>query len=356
MKILQLNVERTWRGGERQTLFCMQAFRDAGHEVELLAREGFPMAEHARADGFRVHAVRNVAQQLAFLAGRGRGYDIIHSQTANTVTWAVLTKPLHGRPVVFSRRTALSAAGHEWKTGNKWRRVDLLVAISEMAAAEPRRLGVEPVIIRSAVPPHATDTARAAAFAAEMGLAGRKVLATAAALIRDKDPLTLIRAVRLLADSRSDFVFVHLGGGGNREAEAHALVRELGLESVYLFAGFRKGVEDYYSLMDVYVMASCEEALGSSVLDAFWQRVPVVSTNAGGLAESVSNGRGVLCPVGDARALADGMARMLDDEAARAQAVERAYRYAQQEHEIGRMGQRYLAHFERLLQGNPRRS
>src|SRR5690606_40823806 len=95
------------------------------------------------------------------------------------------------------------------------------------------------------------------------------LLATSAALIRDKVPLTLIRAVGELARQRDDFVFVHFGAGGDREAESRAEVQALGLQNVYLFAGFRKGIEDFYSIFDVFVMSSQEEALGSSVLDAF---------------------------------------------------------------------------------------
>ena len=76
------------------------------------------------------------------------------AQTANTITWAVLTKWLHRRPVAFSRRTSFVVKpNEEWKTGFKWRRTDLFVAISDMAASEPRRLGLDPVIIRSAVEP-----------------------------------------------------------------------------------------------------------------------------------------------------------------------------------------------------------
>ena len=170
----------------------------------------------------------------------------------------------------------------EWKTGFKWRHVDLFVAISEMAASEPRRLGIEPAIIRSAVEPHAINADNVAALVSEFQLDGRKVMATSAALIQDKDPVTLVRAVAELARTRRDFIFLHFGAGGpgtGRQDEA----RKLGIEDVYRFAGFRKGVEDFYSVLDVFVMSSEEEALGSSVLDAFLQRVPVVSTDAGGL-------------------------------------------------------------------------
>jgi len=350
VRILQLNFEKGWRGGERQTLYCMRAFRKAGHDVELLCRAGAPLEARARDEGYATHGRRNVPGQLAFLAGAGRRYDIIHAQTANTVTWAVLTRALHRRPVAFSRRTSFEVApNEEWKTGYKWRRVDLFVAISEMAAREPRRLGIEPVIIRSAVEPHAVDAANVERLSAEFGLAGRKVLATSAALIHDKDPLTLVRAVAELARTRRDFVFVHFGAGGDQEAEARAEATRLGVDDVYRFAGFRRGVEDFYSIMDVFVMASREEALGSSVLDAFLQRVPVVSTDAGGLKESLADGRGVLCPVGDAGALARGMARCLDDAAFRSEITGRAYAYVRAEHDVTEMGRRYLRQFERLL-------
>ncbi len=352
MKILQLNFEKGWRGGERQTLYCMQAFRRAGHQVELLARAGGQMAERAAHEGFTVHARDNVAGQFGFLATQGRRYDIIHAQTANTVTWAVLSKWLHGAKVAFSRRTSFVVQpGDEWKTGFKWRHADLIATVSDMAAREPRRLGLAPVVIRSAVEPREIDQANVDALVAEFGLRGKKVLATSAALIQDKDPLTLIRAVALLARQRSDFVFLHFGGGGNREAQARALVAECGLQGVYQLAGFRRGVEDFYSIMDVFVMASEEEALGSSVLDAFLLRVPVVSTDAGGLRESVQDGRGCLVPVGDHQAMAAGMARLLDDAAYRADVTERAYAYVRSEHDVTEMGRRYLAQFERLLAG-----
>lgn len=350
MKILQLNFEKGWRGGERQTLYCMRAFRAAGHEVEVLCRAGAPLQARTIEDGFVTHGVRNVPAQIAYLARAGRHYDIIHAQTANTITWAVVTKALHRRPVVFSRRTSFEVEPKDaWKTGAKWRRVDCFVAISEMAAAEPRRLGLDPVIIRSAVEPHIIDTDNVTRLVAEFGLQGKKVLATSAALIRDKDPVTLIRAIGELARTRRDFVFIHFGAGGDREAQARAEVQALGLEDVYLFAGFRKGIEDFYSIFDVFVMSSIEEALGSSVLDAFLQRVPVVSTDAGGLKESLAEGRGVLCAVGDAQAMAQGIARCLDDVAFRDGCTQRAYDYVRTEHDVTEMGRRYLVQFDRLL-------
>ncbi|HEX04204.1 MAG TPA: glycosyltransferase family 1 protein, partial [Bacteroidetes bacterium] len=43
MRVLQINTERTWRGGERQTLYTIEGLIEAGVEVGLVCRDGFPL-------------------------------------------------------------------------------------------------------------------------------------------------------------------------------------------------------------------------------------------------------------------------------------------------------------------------
>ena len=71
-------------------------------------------------------------------------------------------------------------------------------------------------------------------------------------------------------------------------------------------------------------MSSQEEGLGSSVLDAFIYKVPVVSTDAGGLKETVE-GRGLLCHVKDSKCMADSINRILEDKLLREKLVNQAY-------------------------------
>ncbi len=352
MKILELNLERGWRGGERQTLWSALRFREAGHEVELLAREGQPLALAAAAQGLTVHGLAGSAQAFGFLARQGRDYDILHSQTAHMLTWCVLSKWLHRRPVVCSRRVAF-ALGSGFSR-YKYRLADKSVAISEACAAALREAGVRDVrIIRSAVHAPAPDMARVSAFVREQRLEGRKVLATMAALTIDKDPHTLVQAVRLLRERRDDFTLLHFGYGGMTD-EVAAAIAEAGLQDHYRLMGFHKNPEDFYACMDGYVMSSREEGLGSSVLDAMVRRVPVASTDAGGLKEVLGDGRGLLSPVGDAPALARNMEALLSSEPElsekREHMLELALDWVKQECDVDRMGDRYLELFKELLE------
>lgn len=351
MKILQVNFEKGWRGGERQTLYCMRAFREAGHEVSLLAREGHALAQAASNEGFNVITRKRPFEQGLFLLSHARDFDIVHVQTAGSLTWAALTRRFFaGARLVFTRRTSLPVKPErQWRTLRKWRKADLFVAISKMAASEPSRLGILSVLISSAIEPLMIDQNHAEQVRQEFGLDGKKVIATSAALVSVKDPLTLIRAIARLHAQRQDFVFLHFGAGGDCEDAARRLIAEHGLQQVYHLAGFRQKVEDLYSLFDIFVMSSREEALGSSVLDAFQLRIPVVSTNAGGLAELLDDNRGYLCDIGDDEAMAEALARILDHpEEARARA-DRAWQYVHEQHDIQRMSERYLKQFEKLI-------
>ena len=342
MRILQLNFERGWRGGERQTLLTMRQLTLMGHEVELLARKGDDLARRAIELDFVVHELDSVAAVWRFLLTRRRQYDVMHAQTANTMSWLAFLRPWLKTRIVFTRRTAFPLRKNEARNSWKWRQADALVAISDAAAQEPRRLGLEVTVIPSAVELRPLNTEHLQAFARKHNLEGRRVLATAAALTEEKDPLTLIEAVHHLSQQRQDFVFLHLGTGGSQEEAAHARVRELGLESVYCFAGFHTGIEDLYRLMDVFVLSSRHEALGSSALDAFLYGVPVVATKAGGLPELLGEGRGLLSEVGDALALAENMARALDDPALRATMISRSADYVRREHDPATMAANYM--------------
>jgi glycosyltransferase involved in cell wall biosynthesis len=348
MRILQLNFERGWRGGERQTLLCMRELRAAGHQVALLARAGGELARRARSEGHEVHECANVAALCLFLIKAGRRYDVLHAQTANTITWLALLKPWLGRRIAFTRRTAFPLLKRVALTAWKWRRVDLFVAISRAAASEPRRLGLNVIIIPSAIEQRPLDEQHLAGFAKQFNPQGKRVLATAAALTAEKDPCTLIRAVAGLAARRSDFVFLHLGAGGESEQEARQLVQKLGLAQVYIFAGFHERIEDLYRLMDGFVMSSRHEALGTSVLDAFLYSVPVAATRTGGLAESLADGRGILFDVGDHEALTTAMDTLLSDTDLRNDMVFKAREYVVHEHDPAVMAQRYMAAYSSL--------
>lgn len=348
LRVLEMNFERGWRGGERQTLYTLQGFRKAGLQVSMLARKDFPMAQRAAAEGVPVHGFKNVLGALLYLIFNGHKYDILHTQTSHFLTYCVLSKPFHRAKIVFTRRVDFVPKGR--MTLLKYKRTDKIVAISSAIKRIVEHFtGKEVPLISSAIVGKTLNKERAEQILAAHHIPrNKKIIGTTAALVQHKDPLTMVEAVRQLAAIRQDFVFVHFGKG-NLETAVREKIAEYGLQEQYRLMGFYSEVEDVFSVLDVFAMSSEEEGLGSSVLDAFLYKVPTVSTNAGGLVDLVGEGRGIVCAVRDAGKLAEGMQALLESPELRTQLTEKAYRYAVTEHNIDHITQKYLAMFDGML-------
>jgi glycosyltransferase involved in cell wall biosynthesis len=133
----------------------------------------------------------------------------------------------------------------------------------------------------------------------------RPVVGTVGRLAPQKGHATLLEAARLLP--RTQFVVV--GEGELRElleAQAGDNVR---------FTGARDDVPELLASFDVYAQPSLFEGLCVAVLEAQAAGVPVVATPVGGMRETVPHEEtGLVVPVGDARALASAIERLLDDQ------------------------------------------
>ena len=348
MRILQINTEKAWRGGERQTLLTMQGLREAGHQVALLCVEQSALGASAKAAEFQVFEAKSglgFALRLLSIAGQ---FEVMHAQTAKAATWCALMKRFVQKPLVFTKRTSFPLKRGRWKTRLKWRQVDALIAISEAAAVGPRELGLSVTVIASAVPAIKPHPERVAAFIAQHSFQGRRLVGTASALSFEKDPLTLIEAAAQVCQRLDDVVFVHWGADEKAAALARERITQLGLQDRYLLLGFEQAVEQLYPALSCFVMASKFEALGSSVLDALQQKVPVVSTDAGGLKETLANGRGLLVAIGDAHAMATQILMVLERPGLVTSMVQNAYDDVQLYYSVNAMVDRYLEVYRRL--------
>ena len=59
MNILEVNTEKTWRGGERQTLYNAIGLKQLGHQVTLLCLKDYPLAMYAKQHHIDVIEINN---------------------------------------------------------------------------------------------------------------------------------------------------------------------------------------------------------------------------------------------------------------------------------------------------------
>ncbi|MCB2212463.1 glycosyltransferase family 4 protein [bacterium] len=348
MRILQINTEKTWRGGERQTVYTIEGLLDAGVEVGLVCRDNYPLHKSVRDLPVTIHPARNTADAVRVTSTVGRTYDLIHAQSAKGQSIAVLSKPLHNRPILYTRRVNFKP--HGFSSVLKYNATDRTVAISTAIRDTLIEFGVRDVeIISSAVKPRDLDTDRARNLLESLHVPhDTNIVGWVGDLVPQKDPRLLVETVRELAKRRQDFVVVQCGNDQMGD-KVRAGIENFGLQDRLRLLGHIDGVEDLYALFTVFlVTGNRTEGLNSSVYDAFAHNVPVVSTLTGGMRDSVAD-RGLTCPHSDPICLADHVSRLLDDAALRASMADKARQWALDNVTLPAIAKRYLAVYNDML-------
>lgn len=126
-------------------------------------------------------------------------------------------------------------------------------------------------------------------------------------------------------------------------------IQALGLDARVHIHGPRAGraLEAVWQGADVLVLPSHFETYGMVLTEALGRGIPVVSTTAGAIPETVPADAALLVPPGDATALREALARWLDDDALRAGLRHAALQARGQLRDWPRQAQR----FEALLAG-----
>ena len=118
------------------------------------------------------------------------------------------------------------------------------------------------------------------------------------------------------------------------------------------FAGFRGDLHRWLGSFDFCVLPALLEGLGVAALQAGAAGVPVVGARAGGVPEVIEDGRtGVLCPPGDAGALATAIAGIVEDRAAARAMGERARARVESLFSVGAMVTGNLDVYREVVRG-----
>ena len=103
-------------------------------------------------------------------------------------------------------------------------------------------------------------------------------------------------------------------GDGPERSNAEELSRQLGIANSVRFLGKQDAVEEILSVSDLFLMPSSSESFGLAALEAMACRVPVISSNIGGLPElNVQGVTGFLSNVSDIEDMAKNAIYILED-------------------------------------------
>ena len=138
---------------------------------------------------------------------------------------------------------------------------------------------------------------------------------------------SLLRALEILYKKNIDFSANIIGDGPQRE-EYENLCKSLGIEASVKFTGRTANVKEYYEKAHVLTLPSLGEGLPGVVMEAMSYSVPVITSDIPCLRELIPDKSiGILTPPGDARALADSLQELYNNEPYRLQIAQNGRKY-----------------------------
>lgn len=247
--------------------------------------------------------------------------DLIHVHDSHAHNFAVLSAVLTNNPlpVIVSRRVDFPIQGTPMSSFKynhpQVRRIicvsDAIRQVMEPFIEDKGKL----VVVHSGVDMDKfRDKSKSRKLRKEFNIGNDVLLiGNVAALAPHKDYPTFIQVAKRIIGAGIRCHFVAIGDGPSRK-EIEQEIRREGMQDNITLTGFRNDIEDILPELDLFLITSETEGLGTSILDALVAGVPVVATRAGGIVEIIEDGvNGLLAPVKDARALAGQVNRMITD-------------------------------------------
>lgn len=148
---------------------------------------------------------------------------------------------------------------------------------------------------------------------------GKVVITMVANFFLEKDFITVIKAMALVAKQTKDVLLVFAGGGGSEPGanQAKALAFDLGLTDTVKFTGNVHDVPGLLSASHIGLLSSKAEGMPNSIMEYMNAGLPVIATSIEGIKDMLGDGYPYLFDVGDVDSLAGIVLNLVENSAAR---------------------------------------
>ena len=343
MKVLHISSEKGWRGGEQQIGYLIEELNKKGVVSLVACRSGETTEAYCIKHDipfislpFKNSFDLVTAFRLMKYANK-ENVDLVHMHTARAHSVGILAYLMGLKSkLILTKRTSFPIKKNflsQWKYNHP--KISKILCISKQikeviapSISDKDKLRV----VYSGIQANRFNPETKSNFIKEKyGIGDGKILiGIVAALTAEKDHETFIKAAAESLKVQSNLHFLVIGKG-NLETSLIESVEAKGITDCFTFTGFVNNVPEILPELDLFILTSIIEGLGTSILDAFASKVPVIATRTGGIPEIVLHRTtGFLVNVGDFESISKYTLEILVDSNLRKVLVKNAYAHLQE--------------------------
>lgn len=336
IKILHVSTPNSWRGGEQQLAYLYEELQAKNTTQFILCRKNGELAKKGKSENWniiesnKITAIDiNFARKIKSICLK-HNIDVIHTHDSHAHSFAILAITIWGNktPIVVSRRVDF-AIKKTWFSKFKYNHplVKKILCVSKAILEITAPDIVNKSILETV---HSgINLTRFEGSNKDLGILRTEfnikpetlIIGNVSAIAPHKDYYTFVDTVEILAKQKLNYHFFIIGTGP-LESNIRAYVASKNLDSWITFTGFRNDIPKILPELDTFLITSETEGLGTSVIDAFACKVPVIATKAGGIPELVKHKEtGLLAEIKDAKTLASNIVNIFSGTIDRAEMI-----------------------------------
>lgn len=359
MNVIQINLQKTWRGGEQQLAYLIKSFQEKNINQILICKENSALEDFAKIEKINHFAIksgfRNLFKNLKLLYHliKENNIDIIHCHESKGHSLALFTKLIYRykSPIILHRRVIFPIKGilsKKLKYSSKY--ISEIICVSK---AVEKKIKDSTGNNNTIVIPDMIDTqylyTNHHVLKQKYGISNKKIIGYIAALTPEKDHYTFLDTAKILIQKRKDCHFVLIGDGKDKD-ELILYSQKIGIEKYVTFTGYIPNAKSIISEIDILLFTSTEEGLGSTILDFFLAKKPVVCVKNGGSEDIVKNFEtGFICDKKEVKSLVENIVFILENPEETEKIVQNAYDLVIEKHSIEKISNSILECYKKNL-------
>ena len=343
ISVLHVATALSWRGGEQQVAYLVLELAKKHIRQMVLCAKDSAMEEWCTKNNVQFISVKkgssiNISFSINILRlCRKHRFNLVHTHDSHAHTYAVMAALIgNDTKIIVSRRVDFEvSAGPVTKFKYNHHNIARILCVSDkirLITAQALKDPLKAVTVHSGIDfSRFQNKISKEILHREFQLPENAIIiGNVAALAPHKDYITFVNTVALLSDKLPSAFFFIIGEGDERPVIEKAIA-DLKLNGRIILTGFRNDIPEILPELNLMLVTSETEGLGTSILDAFACSVPVVATVAGGIPEIVIHEQtGLLAVVGDTHGLAEQVMRVISDASLRKQLIAGAHRHLEE--------------------------
>ena len=364
MKILHVSAAKNWGGGENHLLNLCTDLTSAEHFV--LCLKGSEAHKRLPKHGINVFPAPLLVKfdfryvwKLISICKKEK-IDLLHIHDTTALTLAVMATSISKKlpPYILSKKTSFPIKQRK-QTLFKYnhQQIRKILCVSEVT----KKVTAESIEDKNKLVTvyHGTKVPKTHkspfSIRERFNIPQEKILVgTIANHIRAKNLDTWVDTVDHVVNKLGlkNYYFLEIGNTTERTEDFERQIREKNLQDHCQFTGFQPEASALISQFDISLMTSQSEGVPQFIYESFYYKVPVVSTNVGGIPEIIEDGiNGMLSDPHDGRTLGDKLVILSQDKEMQKSFTEISYRKLLENFTTEKMASNTLAQYKEVLYG-----